>query len=448
MSASTPNSIQFHSRASDVAQPVTHSALDFFEKPSVLINYEGSHDQEVFPQVGCRGPQLDFVVTSDNRNLVDLNKIVLDIDCAIYKADGKTPAEEVLPVCFANNTLHSLFSHAEVFIDGILVSSSNNAYHHAAFIETEMTTDLDAKATWARCQGYEYQADKTSEEELAKWKNEKYEQAKISKNKLRLVGAPHIDFFECEKILLPGITLHIRFHRSSNDFVLTSLDSSSDDEKFVAIIERASLFVTKMVVKDSVRMSIEKALVSGPAHYPYIETLNKSFIIQAGQNSFVKENIFGTEPVRRPTLCMTTNEQFRGTRNADAFPYKPFGLQRLEITRGNGVPVPGSPLDMRNGKIRAYYNTICSLGFAAGKGGNGIAYKNFDDHFVLVFDLTSSREASKSLTLFPELTGGSLTLKLTFEQQLEQTIELFLIAEKFSQIFITSERKVLKNTVL
>ena len=105
--------------------------------------------------------------------------------------------------------------------------------------------------------------------------------------------------------------------------------------------------------------------------------------------------------------------------------------------------------------MRAFYNTICSLGFAAGKGGNGIAHKNFDvlvkknkNHFVLVFDLTSSREASKSLTLFPELTGGSLTLKLTFEQQLEQTIELFLIAEKFSQIFITSERTVLKNTVL
>ena len=62
-----------------------------------------------------------------------------------------------------------------------------------------------------------------------------------------------------------------------------------------------------MVVKGSVRMSIEKALVSGPAHYPYIETL-KNFIIQAGQNSFVKENIFGTEQVRRLTLCMTTNE--------------------------------------------------------------------------------------------------------------------------------------------
>ena len=98
--------------------------------------------------------------------------------------------------------------------------------------------------------------------------------------------------------------------------------------------------------------------------------------------------------------------------------------------------------------MRAYYNTICSLGFAPGKGENRITYKNFDNHFVLVFNLTSSREASKNLTLFPELTRGSLTLKVIFEQQLERINELFLIAEKFSQAFITSERTVLKNTVL
>ena len=75
----------------------------------------------------------------------------------------------------------------------------------------------------------------------------------------------------------------------------------------------------------------------------------------------------------------------------------------------NGVPIPGTPLDMRNGRMRAYYNTICSLGFSSDCGGNGIGFKNFEDHFVLVFDLTSTREASKSLTLFPELTGASLT---------------------------------------
>ena len=309
-----------------------------------------------------------------------------------------------------------------------------------------MTTDLDSKTTWAETQGYQYQGDKTTLEEVNKWKEEKFKQGKCTKNKLKLVGAPHIDFFECEKLLLPGVTLHLRLHRSSNDFSLQSLAES--DDKFVIVIERASVFVTKLILMDSVRLSIEKALINAPAHYPYIEMMNKSFIIQAGQNSFVKENLFGTDPVRRLTLCMATNEQFRGTRDTDPFHYQAFGLQRLEITRGNGVAIPGTPLDMRNGRMRAYYNTICSLGFSSGCGGNGIAFKNFEDHFVLVFDLTSTREASKSLTLFPELTGASLTLKLLFEKALEKTVELFVIAERFSQVFIDSQRNITKNSLL
>ena len=143
---------------------------------------------------------------------------------------------------------------------------------------------------------------------------------------------------------------------------------------FVPVIGKASLFLTKLIVKDSVRLSIEKALLSAPAHYPYIEMMNKSFIIEAGSNSFVKENLFGTEPVRRLALCMTTNEQFREKSNMDALHSQTFGLERREITRGNGVPVPGTPFYMRNGGMRACRNTICSLGFAAGSGGNGMKF--------------------------------------------------------------------------
>ena len=68
-----------------------------------------------------------------------------------------------------------------------------------------------------------------------------------------------------------------------------------------------------------------------------------------------------------------------------------------------------------------------------------------DDHFFLVFDLTSSREASKTLTLFPELTGGGLTLKLDFSEALTDPVELFLVGERFSQVFIDSGRNIRKN---
>ena len=138
----TTTSTAFSGSTMDIASPVTHSALDFFEKPSVLINYEGSYDQEVFPHVGCRGPQLDFFITAEAKNLIDLNRILLSLKVGIYTEDGKTRAKVYEhPVVFSNNTLHTLFSHAELYLNGKLISHSNNCYLHSAFIETELTTD-------------------------------------------------------------------------------------------------------------------------------------------------------------------------------------------------------------------------------------------------------------------------------------------------------------------
>ena len=437
-------------QASEIARPVTHSALDFFEQPTVLINYEGSFDQEVFPHVGCRGPQLDFVVSAENKNCIDLNRLCLALEVCIYGPDGKDkikPAD--VDLTFANNILHSLFSHVELFLDGKLVSSSNNNYHHLAYIETELTTDIASNMTWAQCQGYHYRANEKSNEELKMKQLDNFR--KGEEFKIELYGAPHIDFLDCERLLLPGVSLHLRFYRSPSNCALESVGTwTADDIKridqapFSVVIEKASLFVNKIVLSDSVRVSIEKALLKSDAVYPYIESLNKSFITQAGQNCFVKENIFGTEPIRRLTLCMVRNKFFRGsTIECTPFRYKKFNLSKVEIQRGNGVPIAGTPIRTTN-CTRLFYNTICALGFATG--GNGIGMADFeDDHFFLVFDLTSSREASKTLTLFPELTGGGLTLKLDFSEALTDPVELFLVGERFSQVFIDSGRNIRKN---
>ena len=112
-----------------------------------------------------------------------------------------------------------------------------------------------------------------------------------------------------------------------------------------------------MVVTDSLKLSIERALLKSDAVYPYIESLNKSFIIQAGQNCFIKENIFGTEPIRRLTLCMVKNSLFRSTPlNETPFSYQKFNLQRVEIHRGNGVPLAGTPLDNKQCEVILQYH--------------------------------------------------------------------------------------------
>ena len=193
--------------------------------------------------------------------------------------------------------------------------------------------------------------------------------------------------------MIPRVTLHWRLFRSPNNTLL-SLKGADDEAKAVggkvqSVIEKASLFVRKVVVTESVKLSFERALLKSCAIYHYIESLNKSFIIQAGQNSFIKENVFGTEPIRRITLCVVKNSLFRSTPlNHSPFSYQKFGVQRVEIQRGNGVPLAGTPLDTSN-NVRLYNNTITALGFT--KSGNGIRLEDFEDnHFILGFDLTST----------------------------------------------------------
>ena len=155
-------------------------------------------------------------MTAENKNCIDLNRFCLSLEVCLYQPDGR---EEVKSACveltFANNTLYSLFSYVEMFLNGKLISSSNNNYYHLAFIETEMTTDIASKLTWETCQGYRYRAyDKASAEAKMKERNDFRNGEQFN---LELYGAPHVDFLDCERLLLPGVTLHLRFYRSPNN---------------------------------------------------------------------------------------------------------------------------------------------------------------------------------------------------------------------------------------
>ena len=190
MGASNNIATALFSRSTEIANPVTHSAPDFFQRPSVLINYERSFDQEVFPHIGCRGPQSDFFVTAGNSNCIDLNRICLAIEVCLYQPDG---TEKVKPadvdLTFANNTLYCLFSHAEMFSNGKLISSSYNNYNHLAFIETELTTGIASKLAWVQCPGYKYRANGKANQEVKE--KELNEFRKGEQFILELYGAPH-----------------------------------------------------------------------------------------------------------------------------------------------------------------------------------------------------------------------------------------------------------------
>ena len=144
---------------------------------------------------------------------------------------------------------------------------------------------------------------------------------------------------------------------------------------------------------------------------------------------------------------MVKNSLFLSTPlNHLPFWYQKLGVQRIEIQRSKGVSLAGTTLDTSN-NVRLYCDTITALGFT--KSRNRLRLEEFEDnHFILVFNLTSTEEAIKNLTLFPELSSSSLTLKVYFWKTLGDAIEMFFIGERFSQLFIDSARNISKNPLI
>ena len=66
----------------------THSSLDLFEKPALLVTFDGSFCQKLGPVYSPDGPMLEFEVTGDRNNFIDLHKIFLEVKCKIVQSSG------------------------------------------------------------------------------------------------------------------------------------------------------------------------------------------------------------------------------------------------------------------------------------------------------------------------------------------------------------------------
>ena len=125
------------------------------------------------------------------------------------------------------------------------------------------------------------------------------------------------------------------------------------------------------------------------------------------------------------------------------FHFQKFDLEQIYIYR-NGLPVADSPISTTDNK-RLYFNTISDLAYI--DNGHGISLSDYPNHFIMVFDLTSTQQASHDF-IHPELTNCSISIELKFSAALPTNIEIFIIGEKASTIFVDTARRVSKNHIL
>ena len=66
-----------------------------------------------------------------------------------------------------------------------------------------------------------------------------------------LYGSLYVDFFSCEKLMIPEVDIRIKLYRASNKFSFLGLGDDAD-QMFTAVKEKSSLFVRKITVTESV----------------------------------------------------------------------------------------------------------------------------------------------------------------------------------------------------
>ena len=420
----------------------THSSLDLTEKKPLLITFENAFDQKIGPVCSPNGPMLEFEITGDRNNFVDLQKIYLEIRCKVTQSNGADlrydntdPTVSDSPF-LVNNSLYSLFSDCTLSANGLKISNANSNFAHKSFIGTEFSNSKGAKDSWLKCQGYRFEnnpaaidaADFTSQRELVRESRE-----------IWFYGPAGVDFFTCDKHLLSGVTLRLSYRRSHEDFLIISEDAA---KHYKLQILEANLYVRKMTVTDHVLSAIESTLLKTPANYPYQEEITKTFLATAGQRSWQQEDIFAREPVKQIIIALNTNNAFLGTNRTNPFHYQKFGLEQVTLRR-NGLPIASTPISTQDHK-RLFFNTLSALGLL--HRGLGITLDNYQQHIIMCFHLTSTQQAAHDF-LHPELTNCSVSLDLQFSNALTANLEIFVWGIRSSNVFITSDRKVTKNVL-
>ena len=129
----------------------THSSLDLFEKPPLLVTFDQSFEQKTGPLYSPTRSSLVFEIVGDRNNFIDLRKIYLEIKFRVVRNNGNDlrfttgDANKSDTPHLVNNVLHSLFADCTVSANGIKNFSANGHYAHKSFTGTEFSHGSDAK---------------------------------------------------------------------------------------------------------------------------------------------------------------------------------------------------------------------------------------------------------------------------------------------------------------
>lgn len=419
---------------------LTTNNLDIFG--SVLVDKTLKHGKTIsihpLNALSDSGP-FEFTIHSEGSDYTYLPLTRLEGEIEVVKtADGTaiTDAELIAPVNLFPN---SLFRQIECEINNQQISDLSTAtYAYKSFIETHLSYGDDAKNTHLKCEMYKKDTvgkENTFTLEVPSFKNGV---EIFKKRNIYFSSIIHLDFFQCQRYLLPGCTIKLKFIRNDDTFSLLGANRSA-----VIKIKNLNLTVRRITLDQNIHDAIEKRLEKSPAQYPIVQSKIKTFLINSGIGNITIPNIIrGTLP-RSLIFGFVDSKAFDGNVDANPFCFSNMGIKYFNL-KINGEPVVGNVFqpDFETSKcIREYRWFMDNCGILHENETNGITFEEFKSNtcfwvFDLSPDLCNSFHRHESNT-------GYIDLDIAFKANLTNNITMIAYSSFNELVLIDKERNVI-----
>ena len=243
-----------------------------------------------------------------------------------------------------------------MYINTQQIYNTNGLYAHKSYISNNFKGAISEYKGVLHCEGYDYEEffDEIMQAPLSEPFFTRGMKMLSKPDGFMLYGKLRVEFFSTSELLYPNKKIKIRLIRAKPNFYIIS-----DNPNVSLRIVDCSLHTRRFARKDNFRKKRIDMLAYTAVEFNYMETLAKSFVIPAGQNQFIQQNIFNNALIRRIAIAMNTNSAFTGSYTENPFWYQQFQLRQIRLLRGSQSTVD---FDAAN-NCRLYVTTMKALNF-------------------------------------------------------------------------------------
>lgn len=408
---------------------VLPNELNLFDTRPLMMAVTGSEILETSPLNSLDGNNsIDYTILGYLDKFKDLQSIHLKLKLRVLKKDGKpyTVADTDQPYLIPNIG-SSIFKSCFISIQSTPINGFENSYNYKDFLECSLSYNKTTLST--RFSAQMYNGDET--EATLK---------KAIANSATFEIFTKVNVGSVTKLLLPGVSLSLRFVLENPDFFF--MEDTTKSDSILKILD-ARLFCRHISVDNSFMLSVEKKLLSNNnICYQYRRPVIITNNVPAQISSI---NLPAMWTGMKPSLAlffMVKHSAVSGSRKLMPYKFENFNISSFSYVVDGALLPPNSYKISVDDADKSYSQIFArlheSLGYGNADRSCVISSDNYKNSFFIVGeDLT--RFGTANTEVLDPLSQVTLGVQASFSKALESPITVFLY------LLIDTEFQIDKN---